>query len=285
MLTYLKINNFALIEESEVEFTGGFTVVTGESGAGKSIMMSAVEILCGGRGGREAIRTGCDKAVISGIFTISNGVRKELSALFSEYGLEWEEDKQELTLRRVIGKTTTRNFIDDVPVSTRVLQNVGSYLVDLHGANEQLSLMVPARQLELLDNSAGLSDLCNGCREICGELTKLSEMQAEFDAGLPDASEADRLQLMVEEIERFNPQPGEDELLYARQRRGANARKILESAGLLADLLTEREDSIADRLGEVYRTLCDLERIDPALTDDLSARCAELQTAVSELSA
>ena len=216
MLTYLKINNFALIEESEVEFTGGFTVVTGESGAGKSIMMSAVEILCGGRGGREAIRTGCDKAVISGIFTISNGVRKELSALFSEYGLEWEEDKQELTLRRVIGKTTTRNFIDDVPVSTRVLQNVGSYLVDLHGANEQLSLMVPARQLELLDNYAGLSDLRNGCREICGELTKLSEMRAEFDAGLPDASEADRLQLMVEEIERFNPQPGEDELLSAR---------------------------------------------------------------------
>jgi len=199
--------------------------------------------------------------------------------------LEWEEDKCELTLRRVISRSSIRNFVDDVPVSARVLQTIGSYLVDLHGANEQLSLMSPSRQLELLDNYAGLNDLRNQCRELCAELTELSERRAEFDAGLPDESEADRLQLMVEEIERLNPQPGEDEILSARQRRGANARKILESAGVLADLLTEREDSVADRLGEVYRTLCDLERIDPALTDDLPARCADLQAAVSELSA
>ena len=83
MLSYLKITNFALIESSEVEFTGGFTVITGESGAGKSIMMAAVELLCGGRGGRGGIRSGCDKCTICGIFTIPPELAGNISALLA----------------------------------------------------------------------------------------------------------------------------------------------------------------------------------------------------------
>lgn len=282
MLNYLKITNYALIEESSVEFSGGFTVVTGESGAGKSIVMAAIELLCGGRGGKQAIRSGCDKCTLSGIFTIPELLKHEISALLDEGGLELEND--ELTLRRVITNSSTRNFINDVPVSSKLLASVGGLLVDRHGANDQISLTVPARQLELLDNYANCADEKKKCSEQYRQLIQLDAEQADFEKNLPDEAEADRLRLMLEEIDRIDPQPGEDDELAGKQRRGANARQILEYSGKLANMLTESEDSVADRLGEIFRMISDLERIDPALTGDLAELCAELQNRTVELS-
>lgn len=284
MLTYLKINNYALIEESEVEFSGGFTVVTGESGAGKSIVMSAIELLCGGRGGRTGIRTGCDKCTISGIFSLPAPLASELRELLENSGVDVPEDFTELTLRRVISHTSIRNFIADTPVGAKLLSEVGSRLVDRHGANEQISLTVPARQLELLDNYANAAPLKQECARICAAISELKAERAEFEQHLPNADEADRLQLMVEEINRIDPHPGEDEELAGKQRRGANARQILEDANFLTNLLTESENSIADQLGEVFRRLADLERIDPSLTATLTDECAQLQDLVVELS-
>ena len=123
MLSYLKITNYALIEESEIDFSGGFTVVTGESGAGKSIVMSAIELLCGGRGGKQAIRTGCDRCTLSGIFTIPGQLENEIAALLYEAGVEPENG--ELTLRRVISASSIRNFINDTPVNSKLLTAVG----------------------------------------------------------------------------------------------------------------------------------------------------------------
>ena len=284
MLTYLKINNYALIEESEVEFSGGFTVVTGESGAGKSIVMSAIELLCGGRGGRTGIRTGCDKCTISGIFTLPVQLAVELRELLETSGVDVPEDFTEITLRRVISHTSIRNFIDDTPVGSRLLSEVGSRLVDRHGANEQISLTVPARQLELLDNYANAGKLKQDCAAICNALAALKAERTEFEQNLPDANEADRLQLMLEEINRIDPRPGEDEELAGKQRRGANARQIVEDSSRLTNLLTESENSIADQLGEVFRHLSDLERIDSTLTGTLTDDCAQLQNLTVELS-
>ena len=102
MLSFLKITNYALIESSEIEFNGGFTVVTGESGAGKSIVMAAIELLCGGRGGKGSIRTGCDRCTLSGIFTIPPALQEQLKEIFEAGGLDIPENFSELTLRRVI---------------------------------------------------------------------------------------------------------------------------------------------------------------------------------------
>lgn len=286
MLSYLKINNYALIEESEVDFSGGFTVVTGESGAGKSIVMSAIELLCGGKGGKHAIRTGCDKCTVSGIFTIPEALQPEISALLDNGGVEpdSENGNSEVTLRRVISNSSTRNFINDTPVSSKLLAEVGAHLVDRHGANDQISLTVPARQLNLLDNYAGSAPEKALCADIQKQLNDLACEQAEFEKHLPDTTEADRLQLMLEEIGRIDPRPGEEEELIGKQRRGSNARQILEYSTILAGMLTENENSIADQLGKVFHMISELERIDPALTGDLNDICSNLQNTTVELS-
>ena len=284
MLSFLKITNYALIEESSVEFSGGFTVVTGESGAGKSIVMSAIELLCGGRGGKNSIRTGCNKCTLAGVFTIPAGLRATLWEILESGGIELPEDFTELTLRRIITASSIRNFIEDTPVSSRLLAEIGSHLVDRHGANEQISLTVPARQLELLDNYAASAPLKAACAEIEHRKAALKSERDEFERQLPDPAEADRLQLMLEEIDAIDPLPGEDEELAGRQRRGANSRQIIENSAVIANMLTESENSIADQLGEVYRMLSELERIDPALTGTLPEQCAEVQNMITGLS-
>ncbi len=284
MLSYLKITNYALIESSEIEFSGGFTVVTGESGAGKSIVMSAIELLCGGRGGKGSIRTGCDRCTLSGIFTVPPALKEQMEAVLEAGGLDIPENFTEITLRRVITQSATRNFIDDTPVSSKLLSQIGAFLVDRHGANEQISLTVPARQLELLDNYADCAKEKAACADICKQISELAGERTAFEAQLPSETEADRLQLMLEEIDRIDPQPNEDEELAGRQRRGANSRQILEYAAQLTNLLTEGDQSIADKLGDVFRMLSELERIDAALTGDLTIQCSDLQNRLVDLS-
>lgn len=282
MLNYLHINNLALIENAEVEFAPGFTVFTGESGAGKSILMSAIEFLAGARAERTAIRTGCKQLSVSGEFTIPPALQAEISGKLTAAGIEF--DGENLVIRRVVGQSSTRNFINDIPAGAKLLAEIGSMLIDLHGANEQMSLLQPARQLELLDNYGDLEELRGNCRQIWQKLQTLQAEREAFDRDLPDADTADRMALIVEEIDRINPAPDEDQELAAKQRLGANAREVLETLGLLSGILTENEGGVADQLGTVYHYLTELEKIDPALTGDAAEICASLQTTVAELS-
>ena len=282
MLNYLHINNLALIENAEVEFAPGFTVFTGESGAGKSILMSAIEFLAGARAERTAIRTGCKQLSVSGEFTVPPALQAAIAGKLTAAGIEF--DGENLVIRRVVGQSSTRNFINDIPAGAKLLAEIGSMLIDLHGANEQMSLLQPARQLELLDNYGDLEELRDNCRKIWQDLQSLRAEREEFDRNLPDADTADRMALIVEEIDRTNPAPGEDQELAAKQRLGANAREVLETLGVLSGILTENEGGVADQLGTVYHYLTELEKIDPALTGDAAEICASLQTTVAELS-
>jgi len=284
MLNFLHIKDFALIKSASVEFSGGFTVVTGESGAGKSILMSSIELLTGGRVDRAGIRNGCKQFTVCGEFSIPPALLPEISNLLNEAGIDFDPQETLLQLRRVVSHTATRNFINDSPGSAKILADICSRLIDLHGANEQLSLTVPARQLELLDNFGNLEPLRQKCADLSNDLRLLNKEKNDFEANLPDAAEADRLALIAEEIDRINPGPGEDEELAAKQRLGANARMVLETLNMLTGLLTENEDGIADQLGTVYHYLMELEKIDATLTADAGEICAELQNSVSELS-
>ena len=284
MLNYLKINDFALIESAEAEFSPGFTVITGESGAGKSIMMSSIELLSGGRVERSIIRTGSKNCTITGEFTIPDTLMPEISLLLENAGINFTPDEPLLTLRRVISASSTRNFINDIPVSSKLLSDVGGRLIDLHGANEQVSLTVPARQLELLDNFGNLTLMRRQCTTLATALRDLAAEKQSFETNLPDAGEADRCALICEDIDNVNPAPGEDEELAAKQRIGANARQVLETINMLTGMLTENENGIADQLGTVYHHLNELAKIDSTLTQDAAAVCSDLQTSVSELS-
>ena len=213
MLSYLKIDNYALIEREELEFSPGFNVVTGESGAGKSILMGALEFLIGGRTDRGSLRSGCSRCCVSGIFTLSAETAERVAALLEESGVPFDAASGELALLRVMTASSTRNFIADTPVGGKLLTSVGAELVDFHGVNDQLSLLVPARQLELLDRFGHLEEQRRKCAELCAAVAELEKARAAFEADLPDDGAADRLRLMVEEIEICNPAPGEDEEL------------------------------------------------------------------------
>lgn len=284
MLTYLKIVNYALIESAELEFGPGFNVVTGESGAGKSILMGSVELLLGGRAARGVIRTGADRCTVSGSFTVPAYLAETVGTMLDEAGIPFDRETAELQIRRVITPATVRNFINDTPVGARLLAEIGGQLVDLHGANEQLSLTVPARQLELLDHYAGNGELRCRCAELCTRLEQLEEERREFDRSLPDETELSRLELLAEEIDRVNPLPGEDEELSAKHKLASNSRQVIETAGRLTEALTDGEDSLADRLGDVYRSLQELARIDETLTGGLLTECDAIRDEVNSLS-
>ena len=283
MLIYVKITNFALIEESELEFGSGFNVVTGESGAGKSILMGAVELLLGGRVDKGVIRNGCDRCMVCGGFAVPAGLADAVGAILVPAGIPFDP-AEPLQLRRVIGQSSVRNYVNDTPVSARLLASVGEQLIDLHGANEQLSLTVPARQLDLLDRYAGAEEAAALCGRIAGELEALAKEREEFDRQTPDEAERSRLELQLEDIDKVNPAPGEDEELSARFKVAGNSRQVLETAGQLTAALTEGEDSVADRLGSVYRRLLELSRIDEALAAGLLEECDRIQEDVSALS-
>ena len=284
MLNCLSISNFALIENAFVEFSGGFSVFTGESGAGKSIMMDAIELLSGGRAEKNIIRAGCKNCTVCGEFTVPETLTSEIAAILDDAGIDFSREERLLNIRRVISTSATRNFINDTPVGAKLLADVGARLIDIHGANEQISLTVPARQLDLLDSFANLSSLKNECASADRALKELEKEETAFEAGLPDAGEADRCSLIAEEIDRISPAPGEDLELTAKQRLGSNARQVLETLNQLTSMLTESENSVADQLGTVYHLLSSLDKIDASLTSGTLESCAELQNSVAELS-
>ena len=284
MLNYLHIDNYALIERQELEFSPRFNVVTGESGAGKSILMGAIEFLLGGRADRSVLRSGCARCSVSGIFSLPPETSRRLGILLEEAGIQFEPASGELSLRRVMTASGTRNFINDTPVGAKLLGGVGAELVDFHGAGDQLSLLSPVRQLELLDRFGKLEALRGTCAGVHAEIAALDRDCAEFESHLPDIASADRLRLMVEEIERCSPEPGEDEQLAGRHRLAANSRQVVECSGELSQLLTEGENSVADLLGVAHRRLGELSRLDSGMTDALLAECVKLQEAVTSLS-
>ncbi|MDR0931868.1 MAG: DNA repair protein RecN [Victivallales bacterium] len=283
MLTFVKITNFALIEEAELEFAPGFNVVTGESGAGKSILMGAVELLLGGRVDRGVIRTGCSYCAVTGSFEVPEYLVANIEAILIPAGIPFEKSEP-LQLRRVIGATNVRNFVNDTPVSARLLTAIGGQLIDIHGANEQLSLLIPARQLEMLDRYAGAEPQLEQCRLITEELDALKREREDFDRQLPDEAERGLLELQLEDIDKVNPTLGEDEELSLRFKIAGNSRQVVETARQLTEMLTEQENGVADQLGSVYRKLLELSRIDEALTTGFLEECDRLQQSIGTLS-
>ena len=283
MLNYLQIDNYALIEHSEIEFYPGFNVITGESGAGKSIMLGALAFLTGERTGQNVLRAGSSRCSVSAIFTVPSSLRAPVGTLLDESGIEFNSESGELSLRRVLTANGSRQFVNDQPCSVKLVSGLAAFLVDRQKVNEQLSLQQPARQLELLDRCAGTTELRERCTALCNTLREINGEKEAFLKGLPDAAEADRLKLMIEEISHVHPEPGEDEALAEKFRMASNAREIIGLSEGLVQLLSESENSITDLLGGVFRKLSDLGRLGTS-NEDLLQACAVIQENVEHLS-
>ncbi|MCY3802574.1 MAG: DNA repair protein RecN [Chloroflexi bacterium] len=277
MLANLHIRDFALIEEVTLEFGPRFNVVTGETGAGKSIIIDAISLLLGARASPEFIRKGADSFYVEGIFTLDDSPTAQ--PVLAQLSLETDEGQAIISREQTKSRSTAR--IDGKAVPLRNLQSLGPALVDIHGQSEQLSLLRPARQLELLDEFARLT----GLREETGRLAReRREIDRKIDSLRTDerklAREADLLRFQIEEIESAGLDDEDESRLNAEHTRLANSRRLAELAGLVEASLSASDTGISasDAVGRSLDDMQEIAQLDGALRPRL-----EQLEAVSEL--
>jgi DNA repair protein RecN (Recombination protein N) len=262
VLTLLRIKNLALVEDLEWQLRPGFTAITGETGAGKSIIIGALQLLLGERTDKSLIRTGADLCTVEAVF--AGAELEKLNSRLSEAGIEPCEG--ELIVKRSFSAAgANRQFINGSPATLAVLKNLGDELVDLHGPHDHQSLLSPDRQLALLDGFAHAEETA---REFEQRYRTFQTLRAEH-AALSTAESAREQELgllrhQASEIANAKLSVTEEEEIAARYKLAANSKRLVELAGTIARRLSEADDSILPQLAETQRLLRELEKIDPS---------------------
>jgi DNA repair protein RecN (Recombination protein N) len=274
VLTLLRIKNLALVEELEWQMGPGFVAVTGETGAGKSIIIGALQLLLGERADKSLIRTGADVCTVEAVFS-GNGLQK-LNPKLVEAGVESCEN--DLILKRTLSTTgTNRQFINGSPTTLSILKNLGDELVDLHGPHDHQSLLSPDRQLNLLDSFARAEEQLGEYRKDYRQLqTLLAEHAALDTAETAREQELDLLRHQISEIKSANLVAGEEEEIEKRYKLASNSKRLIELASAIANKLSESDGSVLSQLAETQRLLRELEKIDNSIAEFSSAHAASV---------
>jgi DNA repair protein RecN (Recombination protein N) len=278
VLTLLRIKNLALVEELEWQMGPGFIAVTGETGAGKSIIIGALQLLLGERADKSLIRTGADLCTVEAVFS---GIElQKLNPQLVEAGIEPCEN--ELILKRSLSSTgTNRQFINSSPTTLSALKNLGDELVDLHGPHDHQSLLSPETQLTLLDSFARAEERLAEYRNQYRQLqTLLAEHSALNTAETAREQELDLLRHQINEIKSANLVADEEEQIEKRYKLASNSKRLIELGSATANKLSEADDSVLSQLAETQRLLRELEKIDSSMAQFSAAHA----TSVIELS-
>ncbi|MCO5189695.1 MAG: DNA repair protein RecN [Anaerolineae bacterium] len=286
MLAELYIRNFAIIDDLRLTFHNGFNVLTGETGAGKSIILDAVMLVLGERADKSMVRAGCDRAYVEAQFTLSAEIQLAIQPLLTEEGLEGDEDDIIVIGREIRANGRSLGRINGVSVNTKLLQEIGDYLVDIHGQGSHLSLLKPKSHLPLLDGYAQLDSV----RDALGrEVAELRTLQRELASLRQDeraiAQRVEMLTYQIEEISAAALTPGEDDELLAERKRLANAEQLMRYSAEAVALLQGFDDdapSAVDLIGQAERTLAQLARFD-GTQNELLARLQGLASELDEL--
>ena len=289
MLRRLTVKNLAIVEDLELELAEGLTVVTGETGAGKSILVDAVSLVAGGRGSADFIREGAARLSVAAEFDADSGVR----AILSEAGLPAPASgsgSDRLLLRRELTPDGRgRAFVEDESASVRTLAKLGERLVAIHGQSSEQELADPAAPLELLDAFAktdsersAVEDAAAAWKEAQERLDALEESRRQRGEKL------EMLDFQIREIESVGPTEAEESALPVERERLLHADRIRSAGEAALAALTEAEGAAADRLGEAARAFGTLAAIDPSLgahkeeAEDLKRRIADLAAAARD---
>src|SRR5437870_9714220 len=257
ILSLLRIKNLALVEELEWQIGPGFVAITGETGAGKSIIIGALQLLLGERADKSLIRTGADLCTVEAIF--SGEDLQKLNSQLVEAGVEPCES--DLIIKRSFSATGgTRQFINGSPTTLSILKNLGDDLVDLHGPHDHQSLLSPETQLSLLDSFARAEEQLAEYQNLYGQLqTLLAEHAALNTAETAREQELDLLRHQTSEIRSANLVADEEEEVEDRYKLTANSKRLIELASAIANKLSETDDSVLSQLAETQRLLRELE--------------------------
>jgi len=274
ILTLLRIKNLALVEELEWQIGPGFIGVTGETGAGKSIIIGALQLLLGERADKSLIRTGADLCTVEAVFTGKD--LQKLNPQLVEAGIEPCED--DLIIKRSFsGGGGTRQFINGSPTTLSVLKNLGDELVDLHGPHDHQSLLSPDTQLSLLDSFARAEEQLDEYRKHFRQLQSLLAEQAALNtAETAREQELDLLPHQISEIKSANLVAGEEEEIENRYKLASNSKRLIELASAIANKLSEADRSVLSQLAETQRLLRELEKIDSSIAQFSSAHAASV---------
>lgn len=283
MLKEIHIRNFVLIEALDLEFSGGFNVFTGETGAGKSIILDALSVVLGEKADTSFIREGTKKASIEAVFDYGSR-RDEITEILDREDLMPEDDDDELILAREIrdgGRSTAR--VNGSAVSIAVVQELGALLVDIHGQSEHLSLLKPASHIRLVDQFAGNGDLLKEYRGVYKKYLAVSKELRELRSGEEEAlRQQDILNYQLNEIASAELSADEEEKLQKDRERFANAEKIIKSAhqGLQAlNGRSEERPGIIDQLSVLEDALDSMAGYD----ETLQPLCEAVVTAADQL--
>ena len=261
MLRELRIRNFAVVENVTVPFVPGVNVLTGETGAGKSILVDAILLVRGARAQTDVIRADAESATVEAVFAVPDG---GVAAALDEAGLTVEEG--EIVVRRELSRSGRhRAFVNDAAVTVGLLERLGDALVQVHGQHEHQRLLEPVRQLDLLDRFADAEPLRERFAALFAKHREAREdLERRRGAGRDRAQREDLLRFQVSELDAARLRPGEEEELRTERRRLQHAERFAAGLEEVGTLLQDDAASAAARLARATRVLTDLGRLDPA---------------------
>ena len=262
VLGALRIKNLALVADLTLELEPGFCAITGETGTGKSVILGALHLVLGRRADRGLLRSGADACTVEAVFEVQD-LRAPLASFLEERGLEPCESGQLVLKRTFTAAGTNRQFVNGSPTTLATLEELGGWLIDLHGPHDHQSLLQPRLQLSLVDAYGGLDSQREAFAELLRRRSRIQEAKAALIVDERTyAQQLDLLRHQAREISEARLRPGEQAELEAEHGRVANAARLLElSQGALA-VLGEADDATLISLGTVGRSLQELARID-----------------------
>jgi DNA repair protein RecN (Recombination protein N) len=268
VLVHLAIRDFAIVDALELEFERGFTALTGETGAGKSILVDAVELALGGRADATVVRAGSERAEVVAEFSLER--LPAVQAWLAESALEGDVGR--LLLRRVVDRSgRSRAFINGTTATAQQLGQVGELLLDIHGQHAHQSLVRPNAQRVLLDTHAGLGALARDVAAAYREWQRLAKTRAEQEThAAARAAEREQLAWQVDELAKLAAQPGEWDAIQAEQTRLAHAASLIEGARAALDAVSESDDAASSAIAAVASRLRTLTGYDGALAEPVA---------------
>ena len=264
MLTELRIRNFAIIDALTLPLAAGFNVLTGETGAGKSIIVGALGFLLGERGTTDLIRTGADKASVEGIFDVSGDA--ELIKLLDARGVDVEDPATVVLRREIVASGRTRAWINSATTTAAVLAEIGRALVSLHGQHEAQTLLDEESQRAIVDAFGAATAVAARVRAAHEEVLAIAREIQSLSARKADAERrADYLRHLVAEIDEAQLETGEDVSLAEEARRLEHAEELKSLAGGMSGTLEGEEGAVLESLSHMQRSLAAIQRIDASL--------------------
>ena len=267
MLQTISLRDFVIVDQLELDFSSGFTVLTGETGAGKSILLDALGLVLGERADSSQIREGSNRAEISSLFRIEPELVQSFSQWLDEQGFPLEDEGQSLLLKRTVESNgRSRAFINGSVATLAQLREAGDQLVDIHGQHAHQLLLKGGAQRELLDRHAGLlplsAEVAQSFKTLANSRRRLEQAE---NAGQDVERERERLEWQLEELTELSPQEGEWVNIQSEHARLANGAKLIGGCQEAIEILSDADNSLESTLSKVCANVGALAEHDPAL--------------------